>query len=189
MQLPYRRGNTPETGTLAATWRLVNRKREIAAALEGLAARGSIVPCVLENPDGRPTPGWIRPADLDLAARLARVRPPSDRGVLLSPFDPLLWDRARVKRLFDFDPILEIFKPAPQRIYGYYCMPVLAGDRLGARFDLKAERKEGTLRVLSCRFENRDDSRTARATDIQAAHAALSRYAEALRLEPRGWRT
>ena len=47
--------------------------------------------------------------------------------MLLSPFDPLLWDRGRVARLFGFEALLEIFKPAPQRVYGYYCLPVLAG--------------------------------------------------------------
>ena len=100
---------------------------------------------------------------------------------MLSPFDPLLWDRARVQRLFDFDQKLEIFKPAGQRVYGYYCMPVLAGDRLVARFDLKAERSQGALRVLSCRFEN-GGRRAANAKDGEAARSALARYARSVGL-------
>ena len=105
--------------------------------------------------------------------------------MLLSPFDPLLWDRARVRRLFEFDQVLEVFKPASQRTFGYYCMPVLAGERLIARFDFKADRKKGTLHVLSCRFEGTNTSRPARAQDGEAARTALARYASALELKPK----
>ena len=175
------------TGTLVQTWRLVNRKKEIAATLDRLVERGSIVSCALEVPGGRPVPGWIRPCDLELAARLERVRPRKDRGVLLSPFDPLLWDRQRVKRLFDFEQLLEVFKPVSKRVYGYYCLPVLAGERLVARFDLKADRKSGALRVLSCRFEGTGSRRPASTADGEAARSALERYARALGLRPRGW--
>ncbi len=166
------------TGTIASTWRLTNRKAEMAAVLDRLAADGRIVACELENPGARVTSGWVRPSDLELAARLAHVRPRPDRGVLLSPFDPLLWDRARVRRLFDFDQILEIFKPAPKRVYGYYCLPVLAGERLIARFDLKADRRSGRLHVLSCLFEH---AKPTRADEAAAAHA-LNRYASSLAL-------
>jgi uncharacterized protein YcaQ len=176
------------TGTIASTWRLTNRRKEIAQAIDRLVQKGRVEPCSLENANGRPTPGWIRPEDRQLAARLEVVRPRGDRGVLLSPFDPLLWDRSRVKRLFDFDQVLEIFKPAPRRIYGYYCLPVLAGERLVARFDLKAERRKGTLRVLSCRFEGTGNSRPATDDDGEAARTALTRYAQALELKPTGWR-
>jgi uncharacterized protein YcaQ len=165
------------TGTLAATWRLRNRPAEIAAALRRLVAMDRVAPCALENPGGRPTPGWIRPEDLDLAERLARVRPRPDRGVLLSPFDPLLWDRARVARLFGFDQVLEIFKPAPQRRYGYYCLPVLAGERLVARCDLKADRRDGRLAVLACHLEQPGN-----AVDDAAVQSALARYASSLEL-------
>lgn len=175
-------------GTLASTWRLANRRPELSAALERLAEKGEVLPCALESSGGRSTPGWIRPEDRELAARLEGVRPRRDRGVLLSPFDPLLWDRARVRRLFGFEQVLEIFKPAPKRIYGYYCLPVLAGERLVARFDLKAERRGGTLHVLSCHFEATDGARPASARDREAARSALARYAESLELAPSGWR-
>ena len=95
--------------------------------------QGSIAACSLQTEEGKRIAGWIRPEDRELAERLESVRPRKDLGVLLSPFDPVLWDRARVKLLFGFDQILEIYKPAAQRRYGYYCMPVLAGERLVSR--------------------------------------------------------
>jgi hypothetical protein len=168
-----------QTGTLTATWRLRNQGPAVKQALDELVEDGEILPCRLDD-GGRGLPGWIRPADRELAARLRRVRPRKDRGVLLSPFDPLLWDRKRVQTLFDFEQVLEIFKPAPQRIYGYYCLPVLAGERLVARYDLKAERKDGTLKVLSLLYEDDEPDAATR----RAVSGALSRYAGALGLEP-----
>ena len=142
--------------------------------------------CTLVENDGRPRPGWIRPQDFELTDRLARLRPRRDKGVLLSPFDPLLWDRRRVKQLFGFDQRLEIFKPAGQRIYGYYCLPVLAGENLVARVDLKADRKMGKLHVLSTRFEAEDIRGQIPSADRKAVRTALVRYADALGLEPLG---
>jgi uncharacterized protein YcaQ len=176
------------SGTLMRTWRLHNKKKEIEASLRRLEDAGAIVPCALVTGDGKKTKGWIRPADLELAARLRAVRPRADQGVLLSPFDPVLWERPRVQQLFGFDQVLEIFKPAPQRKYGYFCMPLLAGERLVARFDLKAERANGRLRVLSALFERRG-KRSAPAADAEAARGALERYAGALQLELEGTRT
>ena len=166
------------TGTLAATWRLRNLGPEIKRALHELVDAGEIVPCSLGPSQGRARVGWVRPDDLKLAARLLRVRPPRDRGVLLSPFDPVLWDRKRVAELFHFDQILEVFKPAGKRIYGYYCMPVLAGETLVARVDLRAERKRGRLVVLSVRYERARPN----PTDKEAVVVALKRYGNALEL-------
>ena len=135
---------------------------------------------------GRRTPGWVRPQDLELAERFKRVRPRKDRGVLLSPFDPVLWDRARVRRLFGFDQVLEIFKPARQRVYGYYCLPVLAGENLVARVDLKADRKIRKLHVLSYRFETGDAKRRVASADREALRSAVKRYAGAIGMQPVG---
>lgn len=174
------------TGTLAATWRLRNLRTEIGTALRELTDEGEIVPCALEPTSGRggrPAAGWVRPADLELARRLRRVRPRRDRGVLLSPFDPVLWDRARVRELFGFEQVLEIFKPRRERVYGYYCLPVLAGDRLVARLDLKADRRSGRLEVLAHHEEDGGS-----VTDREATRSALDRHARAvsLSLDTRG---
>jgi uncharacterized protein YcaQ len=171
------------TGTLAATWRLRNRRAEIVGALHRLQEKGAIVPCALAPGNGAgPAVGWIRPTDLNLAARLETARPRGDRGVLLSPFDPVLWDRPRVARLFGFDALLEIFKPAPQRIFGYYCLPILAGDRLVGRVDLKSDRARKRLQVLSAHYEDAPPPVLRR--DRHAAREAVARYAGALGLEP-----
>jgi uncharacterized protein YcaQ len=145
-----------------------------------------IIPCNLVLDGGGTSRGWIRPEDLKLAGRLESIRPRRDRGVLLSPFDPVLWDRNRVQRLFGFHQMLEIFKPAEKRIYGYYCLPVLAGERLVARYDLKADRKHRTLQILCRRFESDDPSMPATAADEEATRSALNRYARTVGLEIKG---
>ncbi len=175
-------------GTISRTWRLIRRGRDVAASLRRLEESGRVVPAALVDDAGKRTAGWVRPDDLELMPRLLRARPRRERGVLLSPFDPVLWERDRVARLFGFDQVLEIFKPAPQRKYGYYCLPVLAGERLVARFDLKADRARGRLNVLSVRFEGTENRRPANPEDREAAVSALRRYAEAVRLLPTGWR-
>ena len=168
------------SGTIAQTFRL--RQEDSSAALLRLEESGEISSCILVGDGKRVSKGWIRPADLELAARLENVRPRRSRGVLLSPFDPVLWDRNRVQKLFGFHQMLEIFKPAEKRIYGYYCLPVLAGERLVARFDLKADRKRGILQVLCLHFEGADSTRAESSADSEAARTALDRYARALAL-------
>jgi uncharacterized protein len=76
-------------------------------------------------------------------------RPFAGRAALLSPFDRLLADRKRVSELFEFDYILEMYKPADARRWGYYALPILYGDRLVGKLDATADRKEGELRVAA----------------------------------------
>jgi uncharacterized protein len=171
--------------TVAATFRLLPRSEPFLGAMRSLADEGAIVPCALVEDDGHRRAGWIRPRDLDSAARLARWRPRKDRGVLLSPFDPLVWDRGRALRLFGFHYRIEIYTPAAKRRFGYFSMPVLAGERLVARVDVKADRAAGVVRALACHYEAGVPARRAPAADREAVRTAVGRHAAALGLGTR----
>jgi len=113
-------------------------------------------------------PGWKGPVYADPEMSLPRREP---RSALLSPFDPLVWARDRAERLFDFHYRIEIYVPAPKRVYGYYVLPYLLDGELIARVDLKADRQEGLLRVQGAYAEDgRDRKRVGRSLrqDLEA---------------------
>lgn len=112
--------------------------REARPPIAELTAAGELYQARVE--------GWREPVWLDPKARPLKR---TDAAALLSPFDPVVWFRPRLARLFDFDYRFEIFVPEAKRRWGCYVLPFLMGDRLAARVDLKADRPNLRLLVVS----------------------------------------
>jgi uncharacterized protein YcaQ len=118
--------------------------------------------------------GWRDAAYMVPGTRVTKVQ--RAHGTLLSPFDSLIWERARTSRLFGFDYTIEVYVPEPKRKYGYFVLPLLLGDALVARFDLKADRKLGALRVRGSYLEPGVDAPTvapAAITELRALQEFL----------------
>lgn len=134
---------------------------------------GRLVPVEIQAADGG---CWAALAPEDIEQRLSSAPAPTTRLRILNPFDPVIRDRARLKRLFGFDYTVEMFVPAAKRQWGYYVYPLLEGERFVGRIEVKADRKAGRLNVLNLWLEPRVKWTGARATKLEAELARLARF-------------
>ncbi|MGH3074813.1 MAG: winged helix-turn-helix domain-containing protein [Gaiellales bacterium] len=163
------RGALTESGVVEH-WRLKGGVAGIRPYVDELVAEGALQ---REDVDDGGPPVLLLPDAKPEAAR-------PGGSVLLSPFDNLLWDRPFAERVLGFRHLIEVYKPAPERRYGYYVLPLVVGDRVAGRADVKADRKAGVLRLLAWHPESTRRS----ATRDEALERAFARLARQLALEP-----
>ncbi len=126
------------------------RRSEVAQLLPSLVADGTLRAAEIV---GIAPSAYVHTENLKLAESAAAGKLKPTRTVLLSPFDPVVWDRKRAEELFGFEYRIECYTPAPKRKYGYFTLPVLRRGKLIGRLDPKAHRKDGIFEVKALHLE------------------------------------
>lgn len=160
-------------GEIQKFWEATN-----AVEVKNWAARSrqTLIPVEIQGADGT----WSNAfAPGEIETRLADLKAPTSRLRILNPFDPVIRDRIRLKRLFGFDYRIEIFVPATKRLWGYYVFPLLEGDRFVGRLEVKADRVQGALTVSNIWPEPGVRWTRNRADKLEAELARLARFVSA----------
>ena len=165
------------SGEIAAFWDIVTP----AEAREWCADAG-LIEVDVEGVDGSLKRSFARAGIIDEAPPK-----PTSRLRILSPFDPALRDRKRAERLFGFHYRIEIFVPEPKRQYGYYVFPILEGDRLTGRIDMKALRADDILNVTGLWWEKGVQATPARLKRLRSELERMAKFAGVsnLRIDPK----
>ncbi|HKP75961.1 MAG TPA: crosslink repair DNA glycosylase YcaQ family protein [Longimicrobiaceae bacterium] len=143
-------------------------KKETPALVHALAGEGALLRVEVEGwKDG----GFVHPDHAALATSAVEGGVKPVRTALLSPFDPVVWDRVRASELFGFDYRLECYTPAPKRVYGYFTLPILRRGALIGRADAKAHRRDGVFEVKALYLE----------PGVRVTHGLIGDVAGALR--------
>jgi uncharacterized protein YcaQ len=151
-------------------WRLKGGRARLQPRLDELVADGRLAE--LDPADGGP-PFYTLPG--------TKLEGDPAPPVLVCPFDNLMWDRPLLERLFGFKHVIEVYKREHERQYGYYVLPLLAGDRFLGRADVKADRADGVLRIR--RFTPEPKVRGNVEAKLEQAAARLARVLGLARLE------
>lgn len=161
------------SGELAAFWDTASAA-EAREWCRAALARGELQEIEVAGANGVHRKHFARPGVItqaqDLGTAPGRIR-------VLSPFDPMLRDRKRAERLFGFHYRIEVFTPAPKRQYGYYVFPLLEGQRMVGRIDMKADRSADCLRVTALWPEPRVLFSSARLQRLEAELDRVARFA------------
>ena len=159
-------------------WGFVAKAPQRAEAIKVLLDREEMLPVQIE---GDKRTYYLLTRDLPYLEQ-ARAPAPAPRVAFIAPLDNLLWSRNLVERLFGFRYVWEVYKPAHQRKYGYYVLPVLYGDRFVARFDARLEREAGELVILSWHWESGETLTDPLADALRDALDHFVSYLDARRL-------
>lgn len=161
---------------LADYYRL--RQPALPVLLERLQAAQQIYPVNIE----RIGPAWLHASLLPLLEQAEADKLRATHSTVLSPFDPVVWDRKRAEQLFDFSYRLECYTPALKRQYGYFVLPLLHRGRLVGRMDAKMHRKEGILEVIALYLETGVKPTDALEKGLQVAITDFARWQGAQRV-------